>query len=441
MVLAEATPMLRRRLPASILGTAALCGSTLGCVIDLGSLDVAETDSETSTATGSPTSTGTEGADETGTGTADGSGSADDSSGSDTSGGAVVDPLELLEPGPHLGMIVGFEAPAPGTETEVDGRWNEAIAAGMDVGRIQIDWADLEPTPGVYELEDLVQQLESLQSDGLQVMVTLSTLDSLEYTLPEDLEDPEVELGLVGGIAFDDPVITDRFAALLDVVVPLVVDHGGFLITVGNEPDNHFEQQPGLATEVAGFVAAARDHAATLDPALAISMTLTYGSVDTHEVSQAIIDEVPVATFNLYCQGEDGSVQEPEMVAPRVAAMLEVVGDKPVVIQELGCPAGYEDGTTTIDGDLDKQARYFQAFAEQMQADDRLRAAFVFQMLDWSPSLAELFAQELAALGFGQAVIDLFTESLSTTGLCRWQDVSCRPAWDSVLDAIAEFQS
>lgn len=365
-----------------------------------------------------------------------------DESGSDSSGGAAdPEPLGLLDPGPHLGMIVGFEAPAPGTEAQVDANWNDAIASGMDVGRIQIDWADLEPTPGTYALGDLVAQLETMQADGLQIMVTLSTIDSLEYTLPEDLEDPAVELGLAGGMAFDDPVITDRFAALLDVVVPLVVDHGGFLVTVGNEPDNHFEARPELAAEIAGFTAAARDHAATLAPELAVSMTLTYASVDTYEVSQAILDEVSVATFNLYCQGEDGNVQEPEAVATRVGAMLEVVGDKPIVIQELGCPAGWEDTPTTIDGTLEKQAGFFEAFAAQMEAEPRLRAAFVFQMLDWSPSLTDLFAQELAALGFEQPVIDLFTESLGTAGLCRWEDATCRPAWDSVLDAIARFAS
>ncbi len=387
------------------------------------------------TAMGSSSSAGDQGS---GSAPADSSGATsrdtDDTSRPST-GEPVSDPLALLQPGPHLGMIVGFEAPAPGTEATVAAHWDDALAAGMDVGRVQVDWADLEPEPGVFNLEDLTAQLDALQADGLQAMVTLSTIDSLEYTLPDDLMDPGAGLILAGGMAFDDAIVTGRFAELLDVVVPAVVSRGGFLIAVGNEPDNAFEDNPEFASEVAGFTAAARAHAATIEPDLAIGMTLGYASVDTYEVSQLVLDTVEVAVFNMYCQGDDGLVLPTEMIGPRIEAMLEVAGDKPVVVQELGCPAGIDD-SGTINGSPERQAAYFETVAQHMVADPQLRVAFVFQMLDWSPSLTQLFVDELLALGFGQDVADSFAESLSTMGLCRWDDASCRPAWDSVLTAI-----
>ena len=372
-------------------------------------------------------------------------GEADESSGGETAGGETTggeaDPLPGLDPGPHLGMIVGFEEPAPGTEAEVQGHWDDAVAAGMDIGRVQVDWADLEPAPGEYALEDLVEAMEALQEDDLQIMVTLSTIDSLEYTMPDDLGDPDDPLALADGMAFDDPIVTERFAALLDEVVPVVAAHGGFLISVGNEPDNHFEENPAFAAEVAGFTAAAREHAATVDPAVAISMTLTYGSVDTYDVSDQVVDAMDVVTFNLYCQGEDGDVLQADSVAARVSAMLDTADGKPVVVQELGCPAGWDDMPTTIAASPENQATFFEAFAEQMQVQPQLRAAFIFQMLDWSPALTQLFAEELEAGGFDQATIDLFTESLGTIGLCHWTDATCRPAWDVVLEAMTAFRA
>jgi len=336
-------------------------------------------------------------------------------------------------------MIVGFEPPAPGTEATVQGHWDDAIAAGMDIGRVQVDWSELEPSPGVFVLDELEEDLQALEDDGLQIMVTLSTIDSLEYTMPADLVDPQQPLALADGMTFDDPIVTERFAALLDAVVPVVVEHGGFLITVGNEPDNHFEDNPAFAAEVAGFTAAAREHAATIDPTLAISMTLTYGSVDTYAVSTQILDVVDVATFNFYCDGEGPDIAG--TVAPRMAAMLEVAGNKPVVIQELGCHAGWDDMPTMLGTSPEAQAAFFEAVRDEMLAEPRLRAAYVFQLLDWSPALTDLFAAELLAGGFDQTTIDFFTESLGTLGLCRWSDASCRPAWDVVLDTLGALKT
>ena len=353
-------------------------------------------------------------------------------------GEPVTDPLSRLDPGPHLGMIVGFELPSPGTEATVQAHWDDALDAGMDIGRLQVDWSELEPEPGVFALDELDQALQDLEDDGLQIMVTLSTIDSLEYTMPDDLVDPEQPLALADGMAFDDPIVTQRFAALLDAVIPVVVDHGGFLVTVGNEPDNHFEDDPDFAAEVAGFTAAARQHAANVDPTLAISMTLTYASVDTYEVSSQILEVVDVATFNFYCEGEGREMAS--TVAARLNAMLEVADDKPIVIQELGCHAGWEDMPSGLGTSTEIQAAFFGAVGEHMLTESRLRAAYVFQLLDWSPALTDLFAEELIAAGFGPDVVDMFTESLATIGLCRWSDATCRPAWDVVLDVLGDFE-
>jgi hypothetical protein len=401
--------------------------------------DPAQTSSEGSSEGSSSTSDGTPSGDSTAAaGSSSASTDTTTSEGSSTTSSQTEDPLALLAEGPHIGMLTSFEAPAEGTQDAVDELWLDAMQAGMDVARIQVDWADLEPQPGVYDTAALEAELAAYDELGLQVMVTLSTIDSFEFTLPPDLEDPDDPRGLVGGLAFDDEAITSRFAGLLDEVVPLVVQHGGYLLTVGNEPDNAFEDTPGFAAEVAGFTAAAKQHAASIDDRLAISMTLAYSAASENaEVSEAILDVVDVVTFNLYCQNEGGLVVDAKESLARIQAVLTAAGDKPVVIQELGCPAGYEEEPTNIDGSLEKQAVFFEVFADAMRNEPRLRSAYVFQTFDWSPALTASLAEEMEASGFDAATINFMTESLGTVGLCRWTDASCRPAWNQFLEDLA----
>jgi hypothetical protein len=64
-----------------------------------------------------------------------------------------------------------------------------------------------------------------------------------------------------------------------------------------------------------------------------------------------------------------------------------------------------------------------------------LRAATAFQLFDWSPELAAMFAQPLRAAGL-PAFADRFEEWLATVGLRRWSDGSARPAWNAWLDQL-----
>ncbi len=349
----------------------------------------------------------------------------------------MEDSLSLLGPGDHIGFIFGFDEPIAENEHAYEDRWNEAIAAGMTVGRIQLDWLDLEPAPGVFNEELLNESLELLVEDGVKPMLTLSTLDSEELTFPEDLMEPDHQ-DLVDGMPLNDPVVLERFENLANWLVPNFYNAGGWLITVGNEVDIRSEDHPDDVLEIVDFVAGAVESIHEVESEMAVTVTLTASAATNQpQFTASLMELLDVACFNFYCQDAAGIVQDANFVQESIDILLGASGDLPLVIQELGCPAGYEDEQSNIEGTLEKQRAFFEAVWNEMEDSQRFRAAIIFQLIDWSPELTNFYLQWLQ--GMPQWFIDMYEESLRTMGLCRWEDGSERPAWDEFILGIEMF--
>ena len=117
----------------------------------------------------------------------------------------------------------------------------------------------------------------------------------------------------------------------------------------------------------------------------------------------------------------------------RLAAMMTATGDLEVVVQELGCPAGPDEGTSTIGATAELQAAFYADVGAALAVEPRLRAAFAFQLVDWSPEAIALL--EASVQDAPQWFIDRFVESLGTIGMRRYADGTPRPAWSAWLDA------
>ncbi len=135
--------------------------------------------------------------------------------------------LPALDPGNHLGVWPTYERLPPEQQDSVEAHRQQAREARMHV------------------------LIETVDSDG--------------YALPKDLMAGE-GYALAEGQAFDDPVITDRFACLLDVVLPELEGREVFAISVANEPDARLDDldpnsADGLAwvEQLATFTAAAAE--------------------------------------------------------------------------------------------------------------------------------------------------------------------------------------
>lgn len=333
--------------------------------------------------------------------------------------------LPFLAPGKHLGMITGFNpSQSAATADSTEARWAEALAAGMSVGRVQIDWPELEPVEGQYDEAALRDALQQLSDKGLQPFLTLSVYDSDGPVLPDYLE----------GKSIDDPELIDRFEALMDWVIPMLESEGGWGITIANEPDNFFSEIPELATQVLRFLAASRQHIHKASPEMAVTITLNAGNLAFSRPDMELFQpEVDVICFNLYGSGLF-PIDQPYTTAEiqaEIDAVLDFAGGKSVIFQEIGM----HSNTDLLNSSESIQAAFFDTFFTRMQEEPLIRAAFVFQLVDWSPEAIAVF-NTVFEEEVPQSFIDQYSAVLGSIGLIRYEDGQRKAAWERVLHWI-----
>lgn len=345
--------------------------------------------------------------------------------------------LPLLGPGMHIGTTFYGSGDVPDDETLSDVVTN-AASQGMDAFTFYADWADLEPEPGRYELGDLEASLVWLDGLDIQPLLNISFIDIADLTLPDDLLNADGS-GLAGGMAFDDPVIVTRLNTLLDEIVPLLVEHHGFLLLLGNEVDEHFADVLSSDPQAyARLIDAARTHVQSLQPDLAVGVTLTGTEVraqgDVFRSLRPVTDVLPFNFYPLDWWSEDlFTVFDLEDIPVYLDQFMQVYGDAPVVIQELGCPSGEVNGSS-----LALQAACFEVMFDTLQAYPNVRYVTVFTLYDWDDAACDVMVEffGLTENDLPGVYFDRWRGFLCTLGLLN-PDFSPKPAWDVFLDAAA----
>lgn len=346
---------------------------------------------------------------------------------------SIAGELPLLEGDNRIGIIEGFNPSNPDATTDsIEARWNEAINTGMTVGRLQIDWPELEPSPNTYDKVNFEQRLAEMQAQGLQTFLLISAYDSGEPVVPDDLQNKD----------FDDPEFILRFKNLMDWVIPLLVEYDGFLISISNEAENSFGEVPGLDNQMLIFLQDIKKHVHQINENIAVTVTISEGSLDEDKPGiYEIIAECDVVCFNFYGAKSQFTpplyyvAQTESEIKTDIQRMLDVSGEKNIVIQELGMYSG----NTTLNSSQEIQKKFFEVFYTEMKKEERIKAAFIFQLVDWSPEVTELFNEMLADEGMPQEFIDQFAESLETMGLIKYDDGTRKKAWNEFIYWLAEF--
>lgn len=338
--------------------------------------------------------------------------------------------LPYLSNGPKLGTIIGFNAVnPPETESAIEQRWSEAIEAGMSIGRVQVDWPELEPSEGTYDKDALEEKLSPLASQGLSIFLTLPAHDSEEPQIPGDLE----------GLKFDNQVLIDRFNALMDWVIPMLAANNGWVIAISNEPDNLYGEQDGLASEMLVFLTKVKDHIHSIDSKMAVTITQAEGNLDINRPGlDAIVEASDVASWNFYGSNFDAIdvPQNATQIREELNELMTFSGDKQIIFQELGM----HSGSQFLNSSEEIQNTFFETVFTEMQTHDQLRAAYVFQLVDWSPETTAIFVEFFEAEGLPQLFIDQFSESLETIGLINYEDGKKKLAWDSFVESVSMFK-
>ena len=349
---------------------------------------------------------------------------------------SVAGELPLLRGDNRVGTIQGFNpSNPPATADSMAARWNDAVNAGMSVSRLQIDWPELEPSPSSYDKAGFEQRLFEMKNQGLQPFLLISAFDSDGPVVPDYLT----------GLDFDDSELIQRFNNLMDWVIPMLVEYGGFLISISNEPDNSFGEVPGLNNQILEFLINAKEHIHQINDEMAVTVTFAEGSLDEDKPGIAdILAVCDVASWNFY--GAKANFNNPDPfyyvaqteseIKSDIQRVLDVSGEKLIVFQELGMYSG----NTSLNSSEEIQRKFFEVFFSEMKNQERIRAAFNFQLVDWSPEVTQIFNELLEDEGLPEDFVEQFAESLETIGLINYDDGTRKSSWNEFIYWVSEFE-
>ncbi|MEM1332148.1 MAG: hypothetical protein AAGG08_01710 [Actinomycetota bacterium] len=331
----------------------------------------------------------------------------------------TADPLPLLPAGTPLG-VSSFSPTPPELAAERDDLWDR-VQAVSPIGRVMVDWVDVEPEEGVYETGDIVEGLTELRERGQAPMLSIVATDVSGTPFPSWLGD-----------TFEPARAAAAYNRMLDALAPIIRDHDVWYLAVANEPP--LEELDRM--DFAEFVAAVRDHARPLLPDTAVGFVFAGGDALADDAAgEALRNASDVLALNHYCLDAGFQVTPIEELDAGFDRILDAADGRPVVFQELGCPASAELGSSD-----EFQADWMEAAFDRIAAEPDVRAAYVFEFVDWSDDLVGFAYDELLAAPEERAVLALLADWLGTSGLVR-QDLTTRPVFDVYLDAAAASSS
>lgn len=349
-------------------------------------------------------------------------------------GGQSVSKLPLLDPGLHLGStFYGGGAPPEGA---LRSTLEEGADSGMNAFSFYIDWFDMETHEGEIDTSALQAALAWQRELGLIPLLNLTIIDITELNFPEDLKKAD-GVHLAEGVAFDSQIVEDRLFKVLDSVVPLLADNGGFLLVLGNEVDEYFSEYPDADLEAyARLIGRARDYVHSLVEGMAVGVTLTGKGLLEKTVFNALRPVTDVIPFNYYplitTWGDNWlKVKGLEEISGDIAELIDMQSGEPIVIQEMGCPSGEGSGSSQ-----EHQASCFEHLFEALGEHENVRFVSVFTLFDFDETTCDLVVE-----AFGITEEDLpaglyenWRSYLCTLGMLN-PDYSPKPSWGVFLDS------
>ncbi len=240
-----------------------------------------------------------------------------------------------------------------------------------------------------------------------------------------------------------------RLTRFYDWLVPELAKLDVWGVSIGNEMEGTIEDEVLTEAEVLNHLRIAMRHINSIDPNLAVSVTFTGTGIEKlPNLVNSLVAEMDIVTFNNYCISDSMKDTGPRIWKKTLKRWKNVAGDKDIFITELGCPVGFEQGepgvysehNNKIGTDIELQNEFFAYHMDAFANDPQLRAATIFQLYDWSPELSVMFTDPFREAGI-PLVGDRLEEWLATTGMCRWSDTQCRPAWDTWLNGLQDMRA
>lgn len=297
-------------------------------------------------------------------------------------------------------------------------RFNQAAEPGATFFVANGEWAQLEPSPGRYNLDSVTQLLSVAAPAGLRISYTLRIVNTIYRNVPKDLE----------RAAWNDPRMKKRLEDLLQRIAPPLRDHTDWFM-IGYEIDGYFEKHPREFEAFVELYDFASARIKELIPGVRVSSTLAYSTgLRRLRGPLAPIDGHLDFLALTYIPIQPGFTVEPPDVLPRdFQTMKEYAHGRKIVFQEIAYPTASVSG-----GSEDRQAEFYRLAFQEFARDPAAFDAVNFMNL---ADLSDAAASQYVSF-YGMRGHEAFKGLLQTLGLF---DKNGRPkkAWEVFRSGIA----
>ena len=295
------------------------------------------------------------------------------------------------------------------TSAQREGALGVAVGMGSQTLNVNARWSELEPSPGVYSLARIQNEMQLAQKYGLMALLTIGGIYAGVNAMPPDLQ----------GRAWDDPLVISRFEALLAHVLPTVPAAVKWL-NLGYEVDSYLSVHQNELPNYRRFLDTVKPYAKGLKSVpvgVVFSFDSTFASNLVFVGLHSFADQI---TFDYYDVGPNFQQRDVATVDKDLWLMTRLAEGRPLVLGEVGYSSGSASGSS-----LSRQNQFFQNFFTALsKRGNQFQAVTLWSLNDLPPAAVN---QALAIHALNSSASAAF---MGTLGL-RDSAGNPKPAWSS----------
>jgi len=290
------------------------------------------------------------------------------------------------------------------------------LQAGARGSFLSWTWKALEPSPGVFKLDEVKEGLPNLgNTRGLDLLVGLQVINTTAKEVPSDLS----------ATPFDADVMTTRFHAFVDALRPHLNRHVKYL-SIGNEVDVYLTTHSQEWDAYKRFYRDGLAYVHAVAPWVKVGVTVTYdGAVGQKGQVADLNSRSDIFILTYYPLGPRFIPRGPDAPMTDIPKMTALASRWPVVLQEVGYPSA-----TVLSSSELNQARFVRSVFRAWNASAaRIPFLNYFLLHDLPPQLCGQLAQY-----YGLPHDRNFQAFLCSLGL-RYADGKPKSAWSALVKA------
>lgn len=272
----------------------------------------------------------------------------------------------------------------------------DELKMGVEASYLSLKWSDLE-NEQAFSAKPLQDQAGISKLLGGDVVFCLKPIDTSVKCVPIALANK----------GFDDAQLTAAWESMLQKVVPLLPKNVK-AIALGNEVDVYLGNHPEEVDSYLNLMKNARAFLRGAGIKVPIGVITTFDGLQRRpDLVKKIQSNFDVTMMTYYPLGQTFEVLPMSSVGSHFDAMLALAGSKPLILTEVGCPAGEPNKSSE-----DIQADFVKTVFGQLEKHPtQITFANFFEQSDFPSQMVDMFEQ------YYQVKDDKFRSYLATLGL------------------------